>query len=112
MLGIVLTVLAIIGVGIALLDNNVPEEWTETEEASDTLEFVDLGLPSGTKWSNINQTNPNDSYDFYTYDEAVQQFGEYISAQVLANSLTLVDQVNDATELDFEDYKVNVNIKR
>jgi isoleucyl-tRNA synthetase len=45
-------------------------------------------------------------------DKAVQQFGEYISAQVLANSLTLVDQVNDATELDFEDYKVNVNIKR
>ncbi|MBQ6726141.1 MAG: protein kinase [Bacteroidales bacterium] len=77
-LGIVLTVLAIIGVGIALLDNNVPEEWTETEEASDTLEFVDLGLPSGTKWSNINQTNPNDSYDFYTYDEAVQQFGDQL----------------------------------
>ena len=45
-------------------------------------------------------------------DKAVQQFGEYISAQVLANSLTLVDEVTDATELDFEDYKVNVNIKR
>ena len=45
-------------------------------------------------------------------DKAVQQFGEYISAQVLANSLTLVDEVANATELDFEDYKVNVNIKR
>ena len=45
-------------------------------------------------------------------DKAVQQFGEYISSQVLANSLTLVDEVAEPTELDFEDYKVNINIKR
>ena len=45
-------------------------------------------------------------------DKAVAQFGEYIAAQVLANSLTLVDEVAEPTELDFEDYKVNINIKR
>jgi isoleucyl-tRNA synthetase len=45
-------------------------------------------------------------------DKAVAQFGEYISAQVLANSITLVDEVNEPTELDFEDYKVNINVKR
>ena len=51
-------------------------------------------------------------------DKAVNQFGEYISSQVLANSLTLVDTVEEATanevvqELDFEDFKVNINIKR
>ncbi|MBQ7571267.1 MAG: isoleucine--tRNA ligase [Bacteroidaceae bacterium] len=45
-------------------------------------------------------------------DRAVDMFRDYISAQVLANSITLVDKVDDATELDFEDYKVNINIKR
>ena len=45
-------------------------------------------------------------------DKAVAQFGEYISAQVLANSLMLTDVVDEATELDFEDYKVSINIKK
>ncbi len=45
-------------------------------------------------------------------DKAVTLFGEYISAQVLANSITLVDHVSEPTELDFEDYKVSINIKR
>ncbi|MDE5787725.1 MAG: isoleucine--tRNA ligase, partial [Bacteroidaceae bacterium] len=45
-------------------------------------------------------------------DKAVAQFGEYISAQVLANSLTLTNVVDEATELDFEDYKVSINIKK
>ena len=45
-------------------------------------------------------------------DKAVEQFSDYICAQVLANSLTLVDTIADATEIDFEDYKVNIKIKR
>jgi isoleucyl-tRNA synthetase len=45
-------------------------------------------------------------------DRAVKEFRDYISTQVLANSLTLVDQVENPTVLDFEDYKVNVSIKR
>jgi isoleucyl-tRNA synthetase len=45
-------------------------------------------------------------------DKAVEQFADYISAQVLANSLTLVDTVENPTALDFEDYKLNINIKR
>ena len=39
-------------------------------------EYVDLGLPSGTKWKNENEVNTADAvYDFYTYDEAVAAFG-------------------------------------
>ena len=38
-------------------------------------EYVDLGLPSGTKWKTTNETNPNDSYNFFTYDEAIEKFG-------------------------------------
>ena len=38
--------------------------------------YVDLGLPSGTKWKADNETNPNDTCDFYTYDEAVAKFGD------------------------------------
>ena len=35
-----------------------------------TPAFIDLGLPSGTKWANSNETG------FYTYEEAVSQFGK------------------------------------
>ena len=37
--------------------------------AMNAQSFVDLGLPSGTKWKTQNQSG------FYTYDEAVAQFG-------------------------------------
>ena len=40
-------------------------------------EWVDLGLPSGTKWKNANEVNVADTvYNFYTYDEAVAAFGD------------------------------------
>ena len=45
-------------------------------------------------------------------DMAVEQFRDYISAQVLANSLTLTDTVDNPSTLDFENFKVNINIKR
>ncbi len=45
-------------------------------------------------------------------DKAVAQYGEYICGQVLANSLTLVDKVESPIELDFEEYTININIKR
>ncbi len=39
--------------------------------------WVDLGLPSGTKWKNADEVNPADSgYNFYTYAEAVAAFGD------------------------------------
>ena len=38
--------------------------------------YVDLGLSSGTKWKTSNEVNAaDDEYDFFTYDEAVSQFG-------------------------------------
>ena len=46
--------------------------------STDSGEYVDLGLPSGTKWKTTNETNPNDEYDFYTYGEAVEKFGEQL----------------------------------
>ena len=45
-------------------------------------------------------------------DQAVCNFNEYISSQVLAQSLTLVDNIEDGVELDFEDFKLNINIKK
>ena len=40
-----------------------------SSSADDSTGYTDLGLPSGTKWKNFNATG------FYTYDEAVSQFG-------------------------------------
>ncbi len=36
--------------------------------------YVDLGLPSGTKWNSANETGGYNG--FYTYDEAVNAFGD------------------------------------
>lgn len=36
--------------------------------------YVDLGLPSGTKWSSVNATEKSNV--FYTYEEAVSTFGD------------------------------------
>lgn len=36
--------------------------------------YVDLGLPSGTKWKSANETG--DENGFYTYHEAVNAFGD------------------------------------
>ncbi len=38
-------------------------------------EFVDLGLPSGTKWNSVNETT-NSTNGYYTFDEAVSIFGD------------------------------------
>ncbi|MDD6356780.1 MAG: isoleucine--tRNA ligase [Bacteroidales bacterium] len=43
---------------------------------------------------------------------AVETFKEYISSQVLATSLTLTDKIENATELDFEDYVVKVKVTK
>ena len=45
-------------------------------------------------------------------DRAVEAFGDYISAQVLADSLTLVDAVADGAVLDFDDFQLRTNITR
>lgn len=45
-------------------------------------------------------------------DDAVRNFGDYISTQVLATGIEIKDKVEDAIELDFEDYKLNVRIQK
>lgn len=41
---------------------------------SSYAQYVDLGLPSGTKWKSVNEAG--DENVFYTYDEAVKAFGD------------------------------------
>lgn len=43
--------------------------------SSSEATFVDLGLPSGTLWKSINESNKNDDSGLYTFDEAVAAFG-------------------------------------
>ncbi len=40
---------------------------------SSYTQYVDLGLPSGTKWKSVNEAG--DENGFYTYDEAIKAFG-------------------------------------
>lgn len=43
---------------------------------------------------------------------AVNQYGSYIAAQTLGNSIELVTKIENPTELDFEEYKVNILIQK
>lgn len=44
--------------------------------------YVDLGLSSGTKWKTTNEKSAADAeYDFFTYDEAVSQFGDRLPSK-------------------------------
>ncbi|MCD7935629.1 MAG: isoleucine--tRNA ligase [Tannerellaceae bacterium] len=45
-------------------------------------------------------------------DEAIKEYKEYISNQVLAESIDIADAVSDATELDFEDIKLPVGVEK
>lgn len=43
-------------------------------------------------------------------NDAVADFADYIGAQTLAKSVELVDKVANPTELDFDDFKVNIEV--
>lgn len=43
-------------------------------------------------------------------NDAVKEYNEYICRQVLANNLELVDDLADAVELDFDEFKLMINI--
>ena len=49
--------------------------------------YVDLGLPSGTKWKSENETNSSSGDDFFTYDEAVAKFGDNLPTKLQAEEL-------------------------
>ena len=45
-------------------------------------------------------------------DDAVTEYNTYICNQVLGNSLTLADEVADATELSFDDYSLMIKVTK
>jgi len=45
-------------------------------------------------------------------DEAIKDFNSYIANQVLAVSVEIADVISDATEMDFEDFKLSVRIEK
>lgn len=56
-------------------EKEVKEKWLLLLEYMEVVEydgFVNLGLPSGTKWKRINE----DENDYFTFDEALREFGK------------------------------------
>lgn len=45
-------------------------------------------------------------------NDTVQDFGQYIAAQTLGKSIELVDKLDNAVELDLEDYIVRIFIEK
>ena len=45
-------------------------------------------------------------------DKAVAEYRDYICGQVLANSLTVADKVDDGVAIDLDDYTVEIKIEK
>ncbi len=45
-------------------------------------------------------------------DNVIKDFSAYIATQVLANDIVLVDALDSPTILDFEDYNVNISVRK
>jgi isoleucyl-tRNA synthetase len=45
-------------------------------------------------------------------DEAIREYSDYIKRQVLAESLDIVNHLSDTTELDFDDFKLNIKVEK
>jgi len=43
---------------------------------------------------------------------AVKEYSNYIASQTLANSVLLLSELKEATELEFDDYTVKVSVKK
>jgi isoleucyl-tRNA synthetase len=43
---------------------------------------------------------------------SVEDFSTYIASQTLANSITLVEKLNDAVEIEFDDYIVKIKVEK
>ena len=63
------------------------------------------GFEITDKISIVLSKNPNT-------DDAVNEYSTYICNQVLANSLTLADEVADGTELSFDDFSLYVKVTK
>ncbi len=56
-------------------EKNAPDNGNNNQ--SDEM-YVDLGLPSGTLWKSSNEVNGNHSSGLFTFDEAVNKFGQQL----------------------------------
>ena len=60
-------------------ENGTPDDANNNNDSVATATYVDLGLRSGTKWKDVNEVNEADAeYDYFTYDEAMEKFGDKI----------------------------------
>ena len=81
---IIILTLCVVGLTLTKKDNERMDKLlamsVDNSEKNETNidnheEYVDLGLPSGTKWKLSNEEDPSDIDAFYTYDDAVEHFG-------------------------------------
>ena len=69
---------------------------------SSYAQYVDLGLPSGTKWKSVNEAG--DKNGFYTYDEAIKAFGNKLPTKKQCKEL--IDKCKLEWQKDEKTYKV------
>lgn len=66
---LIFSMICLMGMATVCMMNSCNKDQTNKEG------YVNLGLPSGTKWRASNETNSNSGNEFFTHDEAVAKFG-------------------------------------
>lgn len=80
-LGIILVMIGI-GVGAFIAVDRASARKEEARALAILHGWIDLGLPSGTLWKDYNEEG------FYTYDEAVEQFGDNLPSKEQLSELS------------------------
>lgn len=66
----------------------IPKETYKPTDWKDNFHWIDLGLPSGTLWADVNLYNPDDKNGFWTYDEIMASpYKDYVPTKEQMNEL-------------------------
>lgn len=87
---------------------------------SDTLRKEGLARELVNRIQNVRKSNGYDITDkvnvkvlsSFFMDDAIEEYNEYIANQVLAANVIVVTELDEAMELDFEDFKLQVRVTK
>lgn len=117
---VVAVLLAVVGFTLLIRPNKPKYQEVSVSTGVDKLNgyrYVDLGLPSGTKWArcNVGADEPWEFGDYFAWGEVIPNKDEYTSANLKyfqdnGNSIILLKYADAQTPLEPEDDAATVNM--
>ena len=78
----------------------IPKEVYDFPDPLKGINWIDLGLPSGTLWADENLHNPNDENGLWTYDEIMNS--EY---EIYVPTLKQIEELWDSCDWEWGEYR-------